>query len=603
MPLSLKPDPCVLVTDHSLVSGRSLLFALPFNEPIGLTGPSVDPEDYIYDLVHPALGGKLNSSDCSIVNTAYGRAALIGASVLSDRIIWDEIVLNLADIFGTAEMKYATIEAWFRVPDVGVDGDAVNCYAASDTRTFGIGEFGGTGRGAWGDNSNGAVIDVDFTPSAAYHQYVVVRDDTSLKLYVDAVEVGIRSDCTNGFEYTGVSGGMDIGANVEILSLRIWGATTDVAALSTVEIEELYDDPWAMYRGSLSEQIRPIRRHSGGTHARQIVGTDPIEVIPENDEYAAELEIRLDPAYKSDLDDAIAAAGGGPYLPDPTKLDDLAAPDDNTDLDSSTTKHGLMKKFPGGTTDFLRADGAFAVPPGGGGGGGDETLTDAYGSRPSPSNDGDLFFPSDGFYVERDTGAAWVPWGPLFPMTAPVDGDYAWINQGGASVSTTKGGIFLNGPATAGNNLRIRKKAAPSTPYTITAAFFTLSDPRATANVGRAGLVFRQSSDGKLHGFFLYFNGVPIELFSSKFTDATTFSAHYPGFGVALQQRGGLYWLRIADDGTNRKGSISSDGQNWVEVHSVSRTDHLTADEVGFFVNANDATYGVGMTLLSWKQG
>lgn len=46
------------------------------------------------------------------------------------------------------------------------------------------------------------------------------------------------------------------------------------------------------------------------------------------------------------------------------KLDDFAAPDDNTDLDASTSKHGLMKKFPGGTTAFLRADGSFAVPAG-----------------------------------------------------------------------------------------------------------------------------------------------------------------------------------------------------------------------------------------------
>lgn len=44
------------------------------------------------------------------------------------------------------------------------------------------------------------------------------------------------------------------------------------------------------------------------------------------------------------------------------KLDDLAAPDDNTDLDASTAKHGLMKKYPGGTSNFLRADGAFAAP-------------------------------------------------------------------------------------------------------------------------------------------------------------------------------------------------------------------------------------------------
>lgn len=47
---------------------------------------------------------------------------------------------------------------------------------------------------------------------------------------------------------------------------------------------------------------------------------------------------------------------------DPIKLDDLAAPDDNTDLDASTSTHGLMQKYPGGTSNFLRSDGTFAAP-------------------------------------------------------------------------------------------------------------------------------------------------------------------------------------------------------------------------------------------------
>ena len=51
-------------------------------------------------------------------------------------------------------------------------------------------------------------------------------------------------------------------------------------------------------------------------------------------------------------------AGGG----DGIKLDDLVAPDDNTDLNASTSKHGLMMKYPGGTSNFLRADGTFAAP-------------------------------------------------------------------------------------------------------------------------------------------------------------------------------------------------------------------------------------------------
>ena len=50
------------------------------------------------------------------------------------------------------------------------------------------------------------------------------------------------------------------------------------------------------------------------------------------------------------------------------KLDDFATPDDNTDLNASTSRHGLLPKLGGGTTNFLRADGTWAEPPGGGGG-------------------------------------------------------------------------------------------------------------------------------------------------------------------------------------------------------------------------------------------
>ena len=53
-----------------------------------------------------------------------------------------------------------------------------------------------------------------------------------------------------------------------------------------------------------------------------------------------------------------------------TKLDDFATPDDNTDLNATTTYHGLLPKLGGGTTNFLRADGTWAEPAGGGGGGG-----------------------------------------------------------------------------------------------------------------------------------------------------------------------------------------------------------------------------------------
>lgn len=43
------------------------------------------------------------------------------------------------------------------------------------------------------------------------------------------------------------------------------------------------------------------------------------------------------------------------------KIDDLTAGDDNTDLDSSTSRHGLLRKLDNSTTNFLRGDGAWAA--------------------------------------------------------------------------------------------------------------------------------------------------------------------------------------------------------------------------------------------------
>jgi len=47
------------------------------------------------------------------------------------------------------------------------------------------------------------------------------------------------------------------------------------------------------------------------------------------------------------------------------KIDDLTAGDDNTDLDSSTNRHGLLRKLDNTTTNFLRGDGTWAAAGGG----------------------------------------------------------------------------------------------------------------------------------------------------------------------------------------------------------------------------------------------
>lgn len=50
---------------------------------------------------------------------------------------------------------------------------------------------------------------------------------------------------------------------------------------------------------------------------------------------------------------------------DAIKLDDLAAPDNNTDLDASITKHGLLPRLPNDATKYLDGTGNYSVPAGG----------------------------------------------------------------------------------------------------------------------------------------------------------------------------------------------------------------------------------------------
>jgi hypothetical protein len=48
---------------------------------------------------------------------------------------------------------------------------------------------------------------------------------------------------------------------------------------------------------------------------------------------------------------------------DQIKLDDLGVPDDNTDLDATTSRHGLMEKLDNDVTHFLSGIGTWVTPP------------------------------------------------------------------------------------------------------------------------------------------------------------------------------------------------------------------------------------------------
>jgi len=180
--------------------------------------------------------------------------------------------------------------------------------------------------------------------------------------------------------------------------------------------------------------------------------------------------------------------------------------------------------------------------------------------------------------------------------------DWTWVNQGTATSSEGGGALSIYAPAVSGNNMRILKRSAPGTPYTISAVLRQMSWK---VNYPFAGIGWRQSSDGKLVLFGLTSaNGITLQ----KYTSATAYSATYT---LSPAVSGDAMWgnafgapmvLRINDTGTNRVCSIGYNGMDWLQVHTVGRTDFMTPDEVLFFCESNNSTYPTGVTLYAWEQ-
>ena len=188
-------------------------------------------------------------------------------------------------------------------------------------------------------------------------------------------------------------------------------------------------------------------------------------------------------------------------------------------------------------------------------------------------------------------------------LVEPDVADFAWVNQGTASAMNSNGRLVFNGPPVAAENVRVLKKAAPSTPYVITAAFRRLFNPVSSRQW--CGLCFRDSGSGKLSclAFNLWsgdslFDNVSVY----RFTDATIFDSMSFSRTPIVGSRD-LIWARIEDDGSDRKYYVSLDGANWRLLYTEGRTTFLTADEVGLCL----APYGSGglgaqMIVHSWGQ-
>lgn len=187
-------------------------------------------------------------------------------------------------------------------------------------------------------------------------------------------------------------------------------------------------------------------------------------------------------------------------------------------------------------------------------------------------------------------------YGPMWKLGDPTVPSWAWVNQGGSTIADANGISFLDIP-NATTNIRSRVISAPATPYTITALLRARYVGALSTQYG--GLVFRESSTGKLYIWYVAGNGA---LQAVKFTNDTTFSA-VGAVNVAIAgAAGNFHWLRIADNGTNLLFSVSVDGLNFVEYGTEGRTVFMAGgpNQVGFFANGDSPGASMSLSVLSW---
>ncbi len=203
--------------------------------------------------------------------------------------------------------------------------------------------------------------------------------------------------------------------------------------------------------------------------------------------------------------------------------------------------------------------------------------------------------------IPQYSGGSGGGFGPLVSPTAPPSiASFTWVNQGGATATNPSGSaIALIAPASGSFQIRALVISAPATPYIVDAyVMINLSG----VNYQTAGLCFRNSSSGKLTLFYVIassgaggLNGFLGVDYCSSATVAVSNLTRPP---MGTNQFSGF--LRIADDGTNRKYSISVDGLTFTQIYSEARTTNFTADQVGFYANDQSGAAQAALTLISW---
>ena len=241
--------------------------------------------------------------------------------------------------------------------------------------------------------------------------------------------------------------------------------------------------------------------------------------------------------------------------------------------------------------------------------------TGTYANRPSSHSAGDIYLTTDSFWDYLvSNGSKWRHLYSGFECEPPINSEFSWVNQGGASIITANGGVFMRAPVSSTGNLRLRAKTAPATPYTLTAAILpafpgiegSISD---TKNGFGCGIGFRESGTGKLSMIGFRFGGIGVGALFYGLLDVMQFSSPTATGTSALNAyaetlvSSPITWLKVTNTGTTLTYFFSGDGQNFQQVYTEDVDAYFTTapDELFFTLSVFCATHDAGVTLIHWS--
>jgi hypothetical protein len=218
------------------------------------------------------------------------------------------------------------------------------------------------------------------------------------------------------------------------------------------------------------------------------------------------------------------------------------------------------------------------------------TTSDVIANLPAAGLAGRLYLPTDAPVLLRDTGAAWASFAPYYPLTPPRLSALTKIAEN-AGDSTTQpspnGPVYQVKSNQLGMMLYSFVKPLPGAPpYDLRLAFTKIDNG---ANYSNTGLTVTDGPLASNKQALIYWSN-SYGCWCNHWNNANSGGqAADPGgiVGGVRPSPAAMVWLRITDDGSNRKYWCGMDNFNWMLVCSEPTNTFLTPTHFGLVCGNN----------------